>query len=112
MYNQYPYTSFNPNAFSSVNPGSTGLLGSIAKKAFNWDGFLNNTQRTLNVINQAMPIYNQVKPMFRNMGTVFKVIGELNRNNSSSNNSPTQTETTKTNETPKTTNINNPQFFV
>lgn len=47
-------------------------------KKFNWDSFLNNTQRTLNVINQAMPIYNQVKPMFKNMGTIFKVIGELN----------------------------------
>ena len=53
-------------------------MGFLNKKNFNWDSFLNNAQRTLNVINQAMPIYNQVKPMFRNMGTIFKVIGELN----------------------------------
>ena len=108
MYNQYPYTSFNPGAASSFNPSSTGLLGSVAKKAFNWDGFLNNTQRTLNVINQAMPIYNQVKPMFRNMGTVFKVIGELNRNNNVSSTK----DTSNVDDKPKTTNINNPQFFV
>lgn len=81
MYNQFPYSGFNPNSFSAMqSPGSSGigsLLG-ISKKAFNWDSFLNNAQRTLNVINQAMPIYNQVRPMFRNMGTIFKVIGELN----------------------------------
>ena len=74
MYNQfpysYPYTSFNM-------PTNSGSLIGLAKR-FNWDSFLNNAQRTLNVINQAMPIYNQVKPVFRNMGTIFKVMGELN----------------------------------
>lgn len=81
MYSQFPYSNFNPNAFNAIQtPNSSGigsLLG-ISKKAFNWDSFLNNAQRTLNVINQAMPIYNQVRPMFRNMGTIFKVMGELN----------------------------------
>lgn len=81
MYNQFPYSNFNPNLFGSFqsqpSQGITSLLG-LSKKTFNWDSFLNNAQRTLNVINQAMPIYNQVRPMFRNMGTIFKVIGELN----------------------------------
>ena len=81
MYNQFPYSNFNPTTFSTIqSPNSNGignLLG-LSKKTFNWDSFLNNAQRTLNVINQAMPIYNQVRPMFRNMGTIFKVIGELN----------------------------------
>ena len=81
MYNQFPYSGFNPNAFGTMqntpSGGISSLLG-LSKKTFNWDSFLNNAQRTLNVINQAMPIYNQVRPMFRNMGTIFKVIGELN----------------------------------
>jgi len=80
MYNNFPYSNFNPSMFNSFQNPSNGignLLG-ISKKTFNWDSFLNNAQRTLNVINQAMPIYNQVRPMFRNMGTIFKVIGELN----------------------------------
>ena len=82
MYNQIPYSNLNPGSFGSFysQPSSSGignLLG-LSKKTFNWDSFLNNAQRTLNVINQAMPIYNQVRPMFRNMGTIFKVIGELN----------------------------------
>ena len=72
MYNQFPY--FN----TPYHTPSTSMLTSFGRKPFNWDSFLNNAQRTLNVINQAMPIYNQVKPMFRNMGTIFRVIGELN----------------------------------
>lgn len=81
MYNQFPYSNFNPGALNGLNmqpsSGINSLLG-LTKKSFNWDSFLNNAQRTLNVINQAMPIYNQVRPMFRNMGTIFRVIGELN----------------------------------
>lgn len=78
MYNQIPYSTYNPGTYQGLtNPSGSGLLG-LAKKPFSWNSFLDNTQRTLNVINQAMPIYNQVKPMFRNMGTIFKVIGELN----------------------------------
>jgi len=77
MYNQFPYSSLSSSPYSSFGiPSSNSLFG--LTKRFNWDSFLNNAQRTLNVINQAMPIYNQVKPMFRNMGTIFRVIGELN----------------------------------
>lgn len=95
MYNQFPYYSLNPNNYSALNIRPNSVLG-LSKKAFNWDSFLNNAQRTLNVINQAMPIYNQVKPMFRNMGTIFKVIGEINS-------SPASTVVEST--------INTPQFF-
>ena len=77
MYNQFPYYSLNPTNYGAYIKPATGLLG-LGNKAFSWDSFLNNAQRTLNVINQAMPIYKEVKPMFRNMGTIFKVIGELN----------------------------------
>ena len=77
MYNNFPYQAFNTPYNSIGNINNAGNFLGIAKK-FNWDSFLNNAQRTLNVINQAMPIYNQVKPIFRNAGTLFKVIGELN----------------------------------
>lgn len=87
MYNQMPYSMYNPNIqYSPVNQvmqKSPGLLGGLSKKTFNWDGFLNNAQKTLNVINQAMPIYNQVKPMFKNMGTIFKIMNELNASSAS-----------------------------
>lgn len=109
MYSQFPYQGFNPTAFnpiSSMPSASNGLLG-LAKKTFNWDTFLNNAQRTLNVINQAMPIYNQVRPMFRNMGTIFKVIGELNSAPSISSASTITNTTNAVNSTISGT----PQFF-
>ena len=109
MYNQFPYSNFNPGILNSLQPQTSSGIGSllgISKKAFNWDSFLNNAQRTLNVINQAMPIYNQVRPMFRNMGTIFKVIGELNS-------TPIANSTTSIPQT-VTANaaISTPQFFV
>lgn len=73
MYNNFPYQPFG----NIGNIGNTSNILGLTKK-FSWDSFLNNAQRTLNVINQAMPIYNQVKPIFKNAGTLFKVIGELN----------------------------------
>lgn len=104
MYNQIPYSMYNPANYSSLglSTGSNNLLG-LGKKAFSWDIFLNNAQRTLNVINQAMPIYNQVKPMFKNVGTVFRVIGELNSNNNVNNNNSSNSIQNNAN--------NNPTFF-
>lgn len=108
MYNQFPYSSFNPMSFAPASQlGNTSRLGGLlglGRGAFNWGGLLDNAQRTLNVINQAIPVYNQVKPMFRNVGTVFKVINELSK----SSNSPTAKA-----EQPNTTAAtdNGPQFF-
>lgn len=86
MYNHFPYNY----------PYNNSIMSTFNKKPFSWDNFLNNAQKTLNVINQAMPIYNQVKPMFRNMSTVFKIMGELNS-------APTVSTATTT--------TNTPQFF-
>ena len=95
MYNQFPYSSFSNSPYSSFASPSNAMLNTLGKKPFNWDLFLNNAQRTLNVINQAMPLYNQVKPIFKNMGTVFRVMSELNSaptiNNNSSKDSSSPT---------------------
>ncbi len=48
-------------------------------KGFNFGTFLDGTQKTLGVINQAIPIVNQVKPMFNNARTIFKIADELRR---------------------------------
>ena len=56
MYNQY-------------NPYS---IGNNIKK-INWGNILNNTQKTLNVINQAIPIIYQVRPLFTNAKTIFRI---------------------------------------
>ena len=76
MYNQ-----FNPYQM----PG-TGLS---AFKRVNWSNILNNTQKTLNVINQAIPIIYQVKPLVSNARTLFRIADAVNEpetNNIPSNN--------------------------
>ena len=111
LYNQFPYSGFTPNtlnAFQAPKSSGIGSLLGLTKKSFSWDSFLNNTQRTLNVINQAMPIYNQVRPMFRNMGTIFKVIGELN---STPAIKAATTATTTSTANAVTQAITTPQFF-
>lgn len=42
-------------------------------KRINWSSILNNTQKTLNVINQAIPIIYQVKPLVTNVKTLFRI---------------------------------------
>lgn len=53
----------------------TGLAG------INWGSLLNNTQRTLNVINQAIPVYNQIKPIWNNAKTMLRLFGEFSKLN-------------------------------
>lgn len=53
-----------------------GLFSSLRGK-FNWSGILNNTQKTLNIINQAIPVFYQIKPIWNNTKTVFRIIGAI-----------------------------------
>ena len=113
MYNQFPYSSFNSSPFGTMptsNSGGLGGLLGLSKSKFNWDSFLNNTQRTLNVINQAMPIYNQVRPIFKNMGTIFRVIGELNSAGAGAT-AAASTGAATTTASAATASVNIPQFF-
>lgn len=64
MYNQY----------------NMGLPNYMPRRGINWNNILNNTQRTLGIINQAIPIVYQVKPLFNNARTLFKVASAINSN--------------------------------
>ena len=68
---------FNPNLL--YMPGRSILP--IARKTINWAGLLSNTQKTLNIVNQAIPIVFQVKPMINNAKTMFKIASELTKSN-------------------------------
>ena len=46
-------------------------------KGINWSSFLDGTQKTLGVINQAIPIVYQVRPMLANARTMFKIADEI-----------------------------------
>lgn len=67
MYN-YPYPKV----------GLFSRFSNLAK-GFSFTSFLDGTQKTLGVINQAIPIVYQVKPMFQNVKTIFKIADEINK---------------------------------
>ena len=52
-------------------PGLSYKLNTL--KNVNWSNIINNTSKTLGVINQAIPIVKQTKPMLHNMRSMLKV---------------------------------------
>lgn len=92
------------NMASSMNSfNKAGLFTGL--KNINWNGFLNNTSKTLNIINQAIPIVNQVKPLANNVRTMFK-IANIMRDDNSNNISSTNIKNVN-----KEQSINQPTFF-
>jgi hypothetical protein len=76
---------------------------------------LNNTQKTLGIINQAIPVFYQVKPIWNNAKTMFRVMGELGKmNNNRSNTSSERANTTTVNSgnSQQTFQSNEPNFFI
>ena len=72
MYYYNPYFSFAPMV----------QRGSIFKNLFaniNFSSILNGTQKTLNIINQAIPVVKQVSPILKNGKTMFKLMSEFNK---------------------------------
>ncbi len=63
------------------NDYNMGIPNYIPKRGINWNNILNNTQRTLGIINQAIPIVYQIKPLFSNAKTLMKVASAINNNN-------------------------------
>ena len=55
--------------------GLFGRLGNSlnAIKSINWSGIINNTSKTLGIINQSIPIVKQVGPMMHNMKSMLKI---------------------------------------
>ena len=93
MYHQ-PY--FMPNFYSTMAPSmirratipsfargfginrGVGLFSRIgnslgALKAINWGGIINNTSKTLGIINQTIPLVRQVGPMMNNMRSMLRI---------------------------------------
>lgn len=110
MYNNpMYYNNFFPyqNTFS----GNGGILKKgltfAGLRSINWSNLLNNTQKTLNVINQAIPVYYQIKPIWGNAKTMLRMVNALKEENKN-----TTTPTTNENNTKKNTNPNGPVFFL
>jgi len=79
-YNPYyiPYGMASRNLFSN-------LFGRISLSSI-----LNGTQKTLNIVNQAIPVVKQITPMFKNAKTMFRIVNEFSKNDTSINNTNNQ----------------------
>lgn len=99
MYN-YPY----------ARPGLFSRLFNISK-GFSWGGFLDGTQKTLGVINQAIPLVNQVKPIFNNAKTMFMIADEM-RKPSESTSSVSTNSNVSFNNTATSSSTNRPIFYM
>ncbi len=117
-YNYYPY--MNMPRGMTVNPylqGSSinGIQNIVRPRAglfkglsgIKWGTILNNTQKTLNVINQAIPVYYQIKPIFTNVRSLGKLISAFNTEDSSKDFSNNINEMNV-----KKENKNSPTFFI
>lgn len=97
-----------PNQFYSPMSSLTPL----AKKTINWSGLLNNTQKTLNIVNQAIPIVYQIKPIVNNARTMFRVANEFTKTNSNNSNSIKNNYNNNNINTSNDIEDNGPNFFI
>ncbi|MDD4036397.1 MAG: VrrA/YqfQ family protein [Bacilli bacterium] len=87
----------------------------LRKPGINWSNILNNTQKTLGIINQAIPICYQIGPIYRNAKTMFRVASEINKtNNTTTNNYYDSSEkySDKTNNPTNNYDDSGPNFFI
>ena len=105
----YPYFQM-PYAMASV-PAKTGLRGLLGN--IKWSSILSGTQKTLNVVNQAIPLVKQAKPIINNAKTMFRVMNEFKKVDTP-NNIKTNKQSQKIVEQNNSKEIienNNPVFF-
>lgn len=83
-YNPYFGSMAYTPALGTVSNASSskGLLSSLFGGG-KFTSFINGTQKTLNIINQAIPLVKQVSPIVKNAKTMFKVMNEFKRVDSS-----------------------------
>lgn len=107
MFNQNMYY---PNFYPYHNIGTTlprkGLSSLLNGHSINWTNLLNNTQKTLNVINQAIPVYYQMKPIYNNAKTMFRMVNALK------DDKPNSQRNSITPENKKNTDQEGPVFFL
>ena len=90
---------YNENYYPFSYPRRNNIFSNV--KNFKWSSFLDGTQKTLSIINQAIPIIYQIKPIYQNAKAAIKVVNafkdetkekqvkrESTRTNTISNNSP------------------------
>ena len=119
-----PYYMMTPYTSLATAPARGGLLSNLIGgiRGISWGSILNNTQRTLGIINQAIPVVKQVTPVMKNAKTMFRVMNEFKKVDEQPTNRSNQTVTTENevqnenNYTPNTQTAiqytNEPTFFI
>lgn len=124
MYGQpfiYPgqFTPLNGMANKGLLTKISSLIGGIKK--VNWTNLINNTSKTLGIINQTIPMVKQVGPLVGNMKSMLKVAGAFSEITSPSPKNNTVKETNinqkqkiinENIETSSNYSYNTPKFFV
>lgn|SRR5690554_3248540 len=77
-----------------------------------WNNLLNNTQKTLGIINQIIPIWYQIGPIYRNFKTMFKVASEINKSDDINTNTYSDNRKEDSNNITNNYDNNGPNFFV
>ena len=106
-YNPYFYS----NPYMSIAP-KVGLFSKIFGGNLSFGSILTGTQKTLNIVNQAIPLVKQARPVLNNTKTMFRVMNEFKKVETPVSNT-TKKETNEDvslNEV-TTNNENNPTFF-
>ena len=114
-FNYYPYMNMGRQmgAMTATKATRPSLFKSLA--SIKWGNVLNNTQKTLNVINQAIPVYYQIKPIYSNLRSFGKIMNAFNDNSSNSNQrNETQNSSTSSikGEIKKENRSSQPTFFI
>lgn len=114
-----PYFSMAPYANMGTNAMRGGLFRGLLRgtSGINWSSILNNTQRTLGIINQAIPVVKQITPVMRNAKTMFQVMNEFKKVDNPTISTPLSTATLSSSDSKNTTlsnttTDNQPTFFL
>lgn len=106
MFNPVGMPMYGGMNMASQSALKTGILSKI-----NWSSLLSNTQKTLNVVNQAIPLYYQVKPVFSNIRNISKITKEFTKSTSDNNVRSSANKNTNININ-KNNGTLNPTFFI
>lgn len=101
---------FNPsNAYLPLRS-----IAPLTRKTINWASLLTNTQKTLNIVNQAIPIVYQAKPIINNARTMFRIASEFSKtdNTAQHNNINTTSKYNNIQNETSSNNNNQPNFFI
>lgn len=83
----------------------------VARKSFDWGNLLNNTQKTLSIINQTIPIVYQLKPIVSNAKTMLRIFDAV-RETDQPKTSTSRIQEEASSEENLTANFGQPSFFL